>query len=200
MARPRTFDEERALEAAMQAFWENGYEATSTQDLCEATGLGRSSIYNTFQSKHQLFHRALNRYIETMNTSRNEILEDQGRTGAERLRAMFAALIEESESERERGDGRSKGCLTVNSTVELAGQDPDTAAVLDHDLEVRLAVLRAVLDAGKRDGTITSPRDSDTLARFINAVTGGMRIAGQAGADRADLEAIAATGMDALTL
>ena len=64
MARPRKFDEGRALDAAMEAFWAAGYEATSTQDLCDATGLGRSSIYNTFKSKHDLFERALARYME----------------------------------------------------------------------------------------------------------------------------------------
>ncbi|CAM5616019.1 TetR/AcrR family transcriptional regulator OS=Streptomyces alboniger OX=132473 GN=CP975_28210 PE=4 SV=1 [Streptomyces alboniger] len=72
MARPRTFDEERALDAAMHAFWVKGYEATSTQDLCEATGLGRSSIYNTFSSKHALFRRALARYMDAMNTGQQE--------------------------------------------------------------------------------------------------------------------------------
>ncbi|NUS02366.1 MAG: helix-turn-helix transcriptional regulator, partial [Nonomuraea sp.] len=59
MARPRTFEEDRAVEAAMRAFWDAGYEATSTQDLCAATGLGRSSIYNTFAGKRDLFERAL---------------------------------------------------------------------------------------------------------------------------------------------
>lgn len=76
MARPRTFDEGRALDAAMHAFWANGYEATSTQDLCEATGLGRSSIYNTFSSKHDLFKRSLARYIELMTVPQIELLED----------------------------------------------------------------------------------------------------------------------------
>src|SRR5690606_8821359 len=63
MARPRTFEEEQALEAAMRAFWRRGYEATSTQDLCAATGLGRSSVYNAFDSKRELFTRALRRYM-----------------------------------------------------------------------------------------------------------------------------------------
>ncbi|SDX29253.1 transcriptional regulator, TetR family [Saccharopolyspora shandongensis] len=196
MARPRLFDEERALEAAMRTFWANGYEATSTQDLCEATGLGRSSIYNTFSSKHDLFMRALTRYINTTSAVQLAILEDSGRSEVDRIRALFAVIVD-TELENRR-DGRSFGCLTVNSTVELAGRDPEAAKLLDRDTEARLAGLQAVIEAGQRDGGIASARDADSLARFINAVIGGMRIAGQAGADRAVLESIAETAMDAL--
>jgi AcrR family transcriptional regulator len=197
MARPRLFNEERALEAAMRTFWANGYEATSTQDLCEATGLGRSSIYNTFSSKHDLFMRALSRYINTTTATQLAILEDPALPELERIRALLATIVD-TELENRR-DGRSFGCLTVNSTVELAGRDPEAAKVLDRDNDRRLASMRAVIAAGQRDGGITSTRDADSLARFVNAVIGGMRIAGQGGADRAVLESIAATALDALT-
>lgn len=197
MARPRMFDEERALDAAMHAFWANGYEATSTQDLCEATGLGRSSIYNTFSSKHDLFRRALIRYIDTKNAVQLEILADERTPAIDRIRALLAVIVD-SEFENRR-DGHSVGCLTVNSTVELAGRDPDTARLLERDTTHRLDILRGVLEAGQRAGDIATTRDAADLARFVNAVVGGIRIASQGGADRAALEAIAETAMDALT-
>ncbi|MEU5580780.1 TetR/AcrR family transcriptional regulator [Streptomyces huasconensis] len=196
MARPRTFDEERALDAAMHAFWENGYEATSTQDLCAATGLGRSSIYNTFSSKHDLFRRALARYMETMNARQLDILEDVERSGLERVRALLA-LIVEGEFEH-RKDGHSIGCLTVNTTVELAARDPEAAAMLERDLAARLTMLQTAIRSGQRAGDITAERGADTLARYVNAVIGGMRVAAQGGADRATLEGIAETALDAL--
>lgn len=196
MARPRTFDEDRAVDAAMRTFWAHGYEATTTQDLCEATGLGRSSIYNTFTSKHDLFKRALVRYIDAMTGVQLAILEDEGRPALERLRALLAAIVD-GEIENRR-DGRSLGCLTVNTTVELAGRDPEAAELVERDLERRVASLRDVIAAGQRDGDIGSGRDPDALARYINVVIGGMRIAGQGGADRAALESIADTAMDAL--
>ncbi|WP_344523437.1 TetR/AcrR family transcriptional regulator [Streptomyces albiaxialis] len=197
MARPRLFDEERALDAAMLAFWEKGYEATSTQELCAATGLGRSSIYNTFTSKHDLFRRALARYIDAMTGIQLDILEDEGREPVERLRALFARIVD-SEEEYRRG-GRGIGCLTVNTTVELAGRDEEFSRMIDRDLAVRLAALRAVIEAGQRDGTLTRGRDAEALARFVNAVIGGMRVSGQGGADRAALESVAETAMAALT-
>jgi len=194
--RPRTFDEDRAVDAAMRTFWANGYEATTTEDLCAATGLGRSSIYNTFTSKHELFRRSLLHYVATMNANQLAVLEDDERSPVERLRALFAAVIDGEMATRR--DGRSIGCLTVNTTVELAGRDREAAEILDRDGEWRAGVLRIVVDAGQRAGEITSARDPDALARYLNAVIGGMRVAGQGGADRAALQSIADTALDAL--
>ncbi|MET8684881.1 TetR/AcrR family transcriptional regulator [Streptomyces sp. NPDC004732] len=198
MARPRSFDEERALDAAMHAFWANGYEATSTQDLCDATGLGRSSIYNTFTSKHDLFRRALTRYMDGMNAVQLTILEDVERSATERLRALFDRVMDGEFEQRK--DGHSIGCLTVNTTVELAGRDPEAARMLERDLDTRLTALRVTIRAGQQDGDITSRRDADTLARYVNAVIGGMRVSAQGGADRATLQAITETAMDALAV
>ncbi|MBC3982258.1 TetR/AcrR family transcriptional regulator [Streptomyces sp. AC536] len=197
MARPRTFDEERALDAAVWAFWVKGYEATSTQDLCSATGLGRSSIYNTFSSKHELFTRALARYMDVMTAGQVAVLEQAERPVMERLRALFDVVID-GEFER-RVEGRSVGCLTVNTTVEIAGRDPEVAALLARDLERRLASFRGVIEAGQRAGEISTARDADSLARFINAVIGGMRVSAQGGADRAVLESVADTALVALS-
>ncbi|MEU3964269.1 TetR/AcrR family transcriptional regulator [Streptomyces buecherae] len=196
MARPRTFDEERALDAAIWAFWVKGYEATSTEDLCSATGLGRSSIYNTFNSKHELFTRALARYMDVMTAGQVAVLEQVERPAMERLRALFDVVID-GEFER-RVEGRSVGCLTVNTTVEIAGRDPEIAALLARDLERRLASFRDVIEVGQRAGEISTARDADSLARFLNAVIGGMRVSAQAGADRAVLESVADTALTAL--
>ncbi|MBQ0867848.1 TetR/AcrR family transcriptional regulator [Streptomyces smyrnaeus] len=196
MARPRLFDEERALDAAMRAFWEKGYEATSTQDLCEATGLGRSSIYNTFSSKHDLFQRALTRYVDAMTAQQLEILEDVERSALERIEALFGRIIEQEFEQRRAG--RSIGCLSVNTTVELAARDPEVDRVLTRDLRVRLDALRAAIEAGQRAGEITADREPEALARFVNAVIGGMRVSAQGGADRPALKGIAATAVSAL--
>lgn len=181
----------------MRAFWANGYEATSTRDLCDAVGLDRSSVYNAFTSKHELFKRALIRYIDTMTTAQLEILEDRGRPATERIRALFAKIInDESENRR---NGRGFGCLTVNTTVELAGRDAEITRLLDRDMTRRLESFRAVIEAGQRDGDIASTRDPDALARFVNTVIAGIRVAAQGGADRAALESVAETALDALT-
>ncbi|MFI6643374.1 TetR/AcrR family transcriptional regulator [Streptomyces sp. NPDC050504] len=199
MARPRTFDEERALDAAMRAFWRNGYEATSTQELCEATGLGRSSIYNTFSSKRDLFLRALARYADSKAALQLALLEDGSVPPLERIRALFAAVVD-GEFE-ERIGGRSIGCLTVNTVVEQAGRadpEPEVVRLLERDLRRRLDALRAVVAEGQRDGSIATGRAPADVARYLNAVIGGMRVSAQGGAGREVLESTAEIAVDAL--
>lgn len=196
MPRPKEFDEEQALDAAMRTFWANGYEATSTEDLCRATGLGRSSIYNTFTSKHELFKRALVRYTELMTAGQIALLEDETRSPGQRLRDLFDAIIA-GEVEHRRDD-RGIGCLTVNTTVELAGRDREAAELVDRDQRRRLDALEAVIATGQRDGRFTSKRQPAELARFVNAVIAGIRVAGQGGADIPTLKAIASTALAAL--
>ena len=119
-------------------------------------------------------------------------------SAAERIRVLLDTIVD-TEMEHRAGD-RSLGCLTVNTTVEMAARDPQAAQILERDTARRLASLRDVFQEGQRDGSVTSTRDPGALARFVNAAIGGMRISGQGGADRAALESIAEITLDALTL
>ncbi|MFC4947760.1 TetR/AcrR family transcriptional regulator [Pseudonocardia sp. GCM10023141] len=195
MPRPRTFDEEQALDAAMRAFWVAGYEATSTDDLCTATGLGRSSIYNTFTGKHALFLRALRRYTDERTGWLVE-LAGSGRGARATLRALM--LQAGSGTGIDIGVDEPAGCLVVNTTVELAARDQDVAAVLRRDAERRLAVLIAIIEAGQRDGEIDGEKDPRALAQFVIAAISGMRVMARGGTDRATLDGIAATTLAAL--
>ncbi|WP_280444408.1 TetR/AcrR family transcriptional regulator [Nocardia brasiliensis] len=189
MARPKQFDEERAVDAAMRAFWIAGYEATSTQALCEATGLGRSSIYNTFTSKHDLFERALRRYMTAKNATTFDLL-DSDLDAKAKMRALLWQVVDAPEAD-------PLGCLVVNSMVELAPHDPEVAATLREDQRRRLAALRDALESGRRAGEIDDSKSAEELAHFMNATIAGMRVAARGGAGRDALAAIATTALDA---
>jgi AcrR family transcriptional regulator len=191
MARPRQFEEERAVEAAMRAFWERGYEATSTQELCEATGLGRSSIYNTFSSKHDLFTRALTLYMDVRTANLVEVLEDAERPVRERLRTVLGWAVRSPEDD-------PVGCLVVNTMIELAPHDAEVAERLRADQAKRFAALRGAIEAGQRSGEIDAGRDAGALAHFMVAAVSGMRVAARGGADEPTLRAIADTAMAAI--
>ncbi|MFF8783996.1 TetR/AcrR family transcriptional regulator [Streptomyces sp. NPDC015125] len=185
MARPRKFDEGRALDAAMEAFWASGYEATSTQDLCDATGLGRSSIYNTFKSKHDLFERALARYMDYKNNELFVLLEGD-LPALQKVRALLRRVLDEEFAEG--ADGR--GCLVVNTCIEVSAHDPSVATSLERDYGLRLEALRAVIESGQRDGDIAAGRDARTLAHLVIAAIGGLRVSARSGVDRTALEGV----------
>lgn len=150
MARPRTFDETRAAEAAADAFRRTGYEGTSTDALCAATGLRRSSIYNAFTSKHDLFLRALKQYMRTATDRTVELMEDDAAfaTFREKAGELLDRIIRE-----ECEDGL--GCLVVNTSIELAARDSEIGLLLERDYRRRFETVRAACARAVRDGEIS---------------------------------------------
>lgn len=174
----------------MDAFQRHGYEGTSTDDLCEATGLRRSSIYNAFTSKHDLFLRALTRYIERRTATITELMDGDAPL-REKVAALLASVIaEECDDEL--------GCLVVNTSVELAPRDPEVARMLERDYRRRLEIVRGACGRAVREGELAADRSPDALAHFILTQVSGLRIASRYGAGRAELESVAATAVAAL--
>jgi TetR/AcrR family transcriptional repressor of nem operon len=189
MARPRGFDEERAVEAAMYAFWSTGYEGTSTQDLCAATGLGRSSIYNAFSGKHDLFDQALRMYLERKTALALEVIESD-LPMRERVRRLLWEAVEPTPDD-------PLGCLAVNTAIELGPHDPEVAKQLDRDQQRRISALQAAFVAARKAGELETDRSPRALADYVYAVLAGLRVAARGGASRATLEGIARTALTA---
>jgi TetR/AcrR family transcriptional repressor of nem operon len=192
MARPREFDESVAVESAMHAFWDRGYEATSTQDLCEATGLGRSSVYNTFTSKRALFRRTLTHYSARGLAGRKAVLDGPG-TAAERIAAMLGALIDE---ELEHG---RRGCLVVNTLAELGTPDDEVGEALRSDTEHQLALLTECTREGVLDGSLQPGRDPADVAEFLLSTISGLRLISRRGASGEAMHAVADLALAAVT-
>ncbi|WP_328616333.1 TetR/AcrR family transcriptional regulator [Amycolatopsis sp. NBC_00355] len=191
MARPREFDESAAVDSAMHAFWEHGYEATSTQDLCEATGLGRSSVYNTFTSKKALFERSLTHYTDSQLTARQALLDGPG-TAAERLTALLTTTID-SELDRDR-----RGCLVVNTLAELGMPDDGIGAALRNDTERNLAMLTECAREGVLDGSLRPGRDPADVAQFVLNTVTGLKVMSRRGTSREAMYAVADLALSAL--
>ena len=183
MPRPRTFDEDRAIDAAMRVFWSAGYEATSTQDLCEATGLGRSSIYNTFSSKRDLFDRALRRYVDQFTAAQLEVIEDAGVPIRERVRRILWTAVEPEPDD-------PAGCFVINTIVELGPKDAEIVELLVRDHESKLTALTDAIRAAQAGGELDPEQDAAGLATYVFTVLGGLRVAARRGADRASQQAV----------
>lgn len=184
MARPREFDLEVALERATGVFWAKGFEQASLDDLCEATGLNRSSLYAAFGAKRELYLRALARYED--GSAARIAAAFEGRTVRAGLRAFLAGLIDSIVA----GPGR-RGCFIGNCAAEMARLDRGAAARVRRSLERIEAAFRKALETARARGELPDDAEPAALARFLTAGIQGMRLVGKVNPDRAALEQIA---------
>ncbi|MGP5086947.1 TetR/AcrR family transcriptional regulator [Brachybacterium tyrofermentans] len=195
MARPRTFDETAVLDAVAAEFRVHGFAGTSTEQLCEAAGMLRGSLYNAFDSKDELYIRALERYATRFRELQTEILADSDCPGAERLRAVMDLILKEEREAREHGHGA--GCMIVHAmmTPGLRERDERISRILDHDLRERLSLLEGAIQTGQLDGSIPRDVDPGVGALLFVTVTNGIRTMGQAGVEPESLHRIALAGI-----
>ncbi len=183
MARPREFDEEAVLDAAVQCFWAHGYEATSVRDLIEKTGITGASLYNAFGDKRALYQRALDRYVEDSVVDR--IRRCEALAPREAIGAFFAEIVRRSLDDRQH-----KGCMLVNAALDVAPNDPGfqriVAAVL---IRVEQFFLGRI-EAGQADRTITRSLAAKTLARHLLGVLMGVRVLARVRPERPLLDGV----------
>jgi TetR/AcrR family transcriptional regulator, transcriptional repressor for nem operon len=188
MARPREFDVTAALERAMDVFWSKGYEATSLDDLCEATGLSRSSLYATFGNKRDLLLQSVDRYVERRTPNIEAVLARQPNNIYKGIAALLREFIDQIVS----GAGR-RGCFLGNCAAELPRSDRTAMARVRRGLARTEGTFRKALARAEARGELPVGTDVDALARFLTASFQGLRLVGKVNPDRAVLEDIAAT-------
>lgn len=136
------------LDAAAAQFRVRGFADTSTEQLCAAAGVRRSSLYNAFDSKDELFVRALERYVEVTGESQEAVLADAELDGFARVSGVLNLMIaEEHEASTE---GHAAGCMVVTTTrmtPDRGSQDPRVARILDRALGRQLAMLEHAVRA-----------------------------------------------------
>jgi TetR/AcrR family transcriptional regulator, transcriptional repressor for nem operon len=193
MARPKEFDEETALAAALEVFWEKGFEATSVQDLTERMGIQKASLYNTFGDKRALFVRALDAYSTDTIAWYRQILDlDRPVTVREAFRRLFQELT------RACADEDCRGCMCVNSAVELARQDPAVGAMLDRHERALEELFSQTIDRGKQTGEIPAALDTTATARYLLNVIAGLGVALKGGANAEKLADIVQVSLSVL--
>ena len=167
--RTKAFNHDEIVDAAMQVFWQLGYSATSIQDLVDATGLSRSSLYNAFENKHGLYAQALRRYHEL--TARNITLLQEPGPVKELVRRLLVRIVND-----ELDGSAQRGCLAANAALELAGPDDSITELLAGNfLRLEKALEQALL-RGQAEGEIASQKNPRALARFIVNTIQGLRV------------------------
>jgi TetR/AcrR family transcriptional regulator, transcriptional repressor for nem operon len=192
MARLREFDENRALDAAVDCFWSRGYEATSVRDLAREMGIGGASLYNAFGGKRALFERVLERYANRSSRERIARLE-AGQRPREAIRAFLVEVIDRSLK-----DPDCKGCLLVNSALDVAPHDTELGHIITGYLEEIRAFFRRNVEAAIDAGETPHGTDAEALSIHLLGVLMGMRVLARTGARRRTLEAVVQPALDLL--
>ncbi|MER6534567.1 TetR/AcrR family transcriptional regulator [Streptomyces sp. 900105755] len=192
MARVREFDTDRAVEAAMNAFRRKGFEGTSVQDLVDATGVGRGSLYAAFGSKEGLYLAAMDRYRERHALPLVEVLR-QGAPGRELLREALVAAVDEIAR-----DGSRRACLIVGAAMERIAHDPQVAAHVRSTTELLEDALAEVVAEAQAAGQLSGRRGARDLARYLVVTLHGLRVMGAIAPDRDALMAVVDVALDAL--
>ncbi|QWI17515.1 TetR/AcrR family transcriptional regulator [Bacillus wiedmannii] len=161
MARLREFDEEKALDAAMQLFWEKGYVATSLSDLTAKMEIQKPSLYSAFGDKEGLFEAALRRYTNLHAANIRTKLQNE-QSVKEAIRTFFENIVEE-EYKKE----FSKGCFCINTMVELAPHN-EKFEVLTREHQMYLAVVfQELITKGIRSGELQSDLNAKAVAQTL---------------------------------
>ena len=177
MSRPKAFDREQVLDQAMQVFWTKGYECTSVQDLVDAMGINRGSLYATFGDKHALHLASLERFTEKEIVPLLSPLDAPGPVTAA-LRRIFAGVIDRSVL----GPG-PRGWMISNAAVELCPDDARVGAIVTaalHEIESRI---HAALMRAAEAGGLPSRHDPRALARYFTSSLNGLSVIAKANND-----------------
>ena len=171
--RPREFDPEEALAAALQVFWRRGYEGASLAELTEAMGITKPSLYACFGNKEALFRKALDLYErDKLCYVRSALDEPTAKAVAERL--LRGALAMQCNSDE------PKGCLGVISSVASTAH---AECIRDEILARRASSDRALLERferAKAEGNLPAGIEPCALSCYLSTVIQGMAV--QAGA------------------
>jgi|SRR5579883_562572 len=185
MARLKDFDEEHALDSAVDCFWKYGYGATTVRDLAEAMKIGGASLYNAYGDKRALFERSLERYANRSMRDRIARMESEHRPKAA-IRAFIAEIIDRSLKDPDR-----KGCLLINSALDVAPHDTEIGKVVAGYLDELRAFFRRNIEAAQDAGQAPESLDAQETADHLLGILAGIRVLARTGAKRKALESVA---------
>lgn len=185
--RPRSFDRATALEKALMAFWEHGYEATSVSDLTRIMGIGAPSLYAAFGDKRTLFEEVVRVYTATHGAFVDRALAEEPTARAAVERTLREAAAEYTDP------AHPYGCLVVHAATNCTS--PEVEELLRERRNGTIAALASRIRADAAAGRLPAGTDAAALARCTGAVIQGMSQQARDGAGRAELEAVAEIAM-----
>ena len=183
MPRETTFDETAILERARNLFWEKGYTATSIQDLEDTLGIRRSSIYNTFGGKRQLYDRTLAQYQdENLGRLRSALSET-----ADLRQSLIELFTLAATTVHPECLTSSRGCYIVNATTEMANSCTDALNFVADNRQRFTTIMQQALAGAQDSGQLREEADPAELADFLFLCYNGLQVVVQTRVERESL-------------
>ncbi len=192
IGRPRNFDSDQALQSAVQVFWSKGYEATSLADLIDAMQISKSSFYQTFESKHQLFQNCINHYQGRFISDITDSLQSS-KTGRAFIEDTFKGLADKA-----RPSGDRRGCLILNCASEFAQRDPVIAELITKSIQRMTDVFLSAIKRAQQEGDISPDKKPLPLARYLLSSLNGLTTTIKAGASPKEIREVTEVVLTAL--
>ena len=172
MPKTKQFDETEVLTKARMVFCKRGYNGTSMDDLVQATGLSRSSIYDTFGDKHGLFLKSLDQYRNEQQCSMEQQTAKSD-SPKKKIRAIFDYYIKDILA-----DKNGNGCLLINVSLELGSEDKDVATIFHANMDEMEQQLASLIKEGQAKGEISKKFTPKAIARHLYSSLMGLRVTG----------------------
>ena len=189
--RPALFDPEKIVETVADLFWARGFDGVSVSDITSATGLSKSSLYNSFGDKDSLFVQALSRYHrDTVEAGAAWLAADDGTDPMDKLDQLFSGPANDLYGQQD-----ARGCFLCNTSADGLGRSPDVDTLVGDGF--------AALEAGLVTlfGRYAPNASQDTLqgaARLALTTYVGLRIRSRAKPSRAELDSVRITTVRAV--
>ena len=180
MGRPASFDQTEMLETIQSVFWDNGYSATSLDDIMQSTGLGKGSLYGAFGSKQEMYLLAFTDYCDWVVADIKERLRGNDADAIVRLRAYIQTAAKGGANAR-------RGCMLAKGTAEVAGRFPDVDKIIERTFKAMEREIVQCVRQAQSAGDIAADRDARTIGVTLLAVVRGMGSLAQAGTSSASL-------------
>lgn len=165
MARNVEFNEEEAIEKAMEVFWQKGYLGASMRDLTTAMKINSSSLYNTIGDKHALFVKCIKNYTHSHM--------EQARKRAQAARSPMQAIIHLINDSVNNIINRENSCMIIKTTFEIANDDEEILAILKDNGDATYKLIVSLLQAAKKQGEIAADADPAILTDYLISIFTG---------------------------
>lgn len=181
----KSFETAEAIDLAMQVFWKKSYIGTSISDLTEAIGIKRGSLYNAFGSKQELFVEALLKY-DTEHRRAGLIQLESNYEPRQAIYTLFESLVSQSINDKDK-----KGCLLVNTALELPSHTKEVSVIVRAGFQDIENFFERLIKLGQKQSEIPESINAHDTAKALLGFIISIRVLARGALDETEIRSIA---------